>query len=53
MGERYLVTGVQLGMLSQLPKADRLRLVKDITNTQYIGESISSVEHDASVLEIK
>lgn len=44
MTERYLVSGVQLGMLVALPtQQERNKLVDDIINMQYINEHSSKV----------
>jgi len=39
MGERYWITGVQLGMLIASVDADRIRLVEEITDKQFIGNA--------------
>lgn len=38
MGGRYLVTGVQLGMLVALDKKERLDLVEKIIDEQFVGK---------------
>jgi len=44
MGERYLVTGVQLGMLIGLSEAkDRRALVDSIIDLQYIDEHSKNI----------
>jgi hypothetical protein len=51
MGERYLVTGVQLGMLIALPtQADREELVNNIIDNQHIGSSEEDVKTDIKQL---
>lgn len=37
MSERYWITGVQLGMLQELPKNERKKLVEKIIDDQFIG----------------
>lgn len=55
MGGRYLVTGVQLGMLkgpmlrpSQFGKV--VELVDEIIEKQFVGDSEKPVEEDAEVI---
>lgn len=36
MGERYLITGVQLGMLIETPKETQQCIVRDIMDKQFI-----------------
>jgi hypothetical protein len=50
MGERYLVTGVQLGMLVALPKDKRQKLIDEIIEKQFVGNSDESIEHDVSLM---
>jgi hypothetical protein len=51
MSERYLVTGVQLGMLIAISdQEDRQKTVDRITKKQFIGESSGDVVDDALVL---
>lgn len=50
MGERYLITGVQLGMLIEIPKEQRQKTVEQIIDKQFIGESSSSIEDDTKLL---
>ena len=49
MGERYLITGVQLGMLTELSnKEHRKNVVKDIVDKQFVcNTDNTSVEDDA------
>lgn len=53
MGERYLITGVQLGMLIEVSKKEnRKNIVKDIIDKQFIyNADNTSVEDDAEKLE--
>lgn len=37
MGDRYYITGVQLGLLKELPAADRLLLICKIYDNQFMG----------------
>ena len=47
MAGRYLVTGVQLGMLKALEdKAERDKLVDDIINDQFVGNSDQDIKDD-------
>ena len=39
MGERYLVTGVQFGMLIALTRKERQHMIEDIINTQFICDT--------------
>ena len=40
MGERYWITGVQLGMLQELPEKElRSKLVEKIIDKQFIGNT--------------
>lgn len=42
MGERYYITGVQLGVLVALPdKKDRKRIACEIIEKQYLGNTKS------------
>lgn len=51
MAGRYLITGVQLGMLIALPTMEeRQQLIDKIERKQYIGCSDKSVEVDAKEL---
>jgi hypothetical protein len=52
MGERYLVTGVQLGMLIEFEKETRKKLVDEIIESQFIENSEEHINQDSiSVLE--
>jgi len=49
MGGRYLVTGSQLGTLIALCKLDAdgcNKLLNEITEKQFIGDSTESIEND-------
>lgn len=49
MAGRYLVTGVQLAMLATLPsQPERLKLVDEIIDKQFVANSDLPVEDDAS-----
>lgn len=37
MGERYFITGVQLGLLVELEKEDRIELAREIMDNQFMG----------------
>lgn len=37
MSERYWITGVQLGLLQEIPKEERSKLVEEIVDKQFIG----------------
>ncbi len=51
MGARYIVTGVQVAMLkSVMPKADRDKVLDEILEEQYIGESTFPIDYDAEKL---
>lgn len=40
MGERYFITGVQLGMLIAIPdKEERKKIVDEIIDKQFIGNT--------------
>lgn len=49
MASRYVVTGVQLGILrtSSLPEENRHKIIDRILSDQYIGHSNDSVKNDA------
>ncbi len=61
MGGRYLITGVQIGMIRGLlphpPKTDAekeiINLVNEVTEKQFVGDSNSPVERDADDLNSK
>lgn len=54
MGERYLVTGAQLGMLKAFLKTNQAEegmvLVDGIINEQHIGSSENDVVDDATAI---
>jgi len=48
MGARYLITGVQLGMMIGMPeREDRQRLAETIEEEQFIGISGEDVKKEA------
>ena len=50
MGDRYLITGVQLAMFVGLGKQlERANLCNDIINNQYIGHSDKEVKEDTKL----
>jgi len=53
MGSRYVVTGVQLGMIksNSLQEKDLSELINEILKTQYIGYSTNDIKHDVTKLE--
>ncbi len=57
MGTRYLITGVQIGMLQAFFDTDQRnewsKLLKDIVLNQYVGMSNKSVEENANEIVIK
>ena len=53
MGSRYVVTGVQLGVLKGLIKHDKEdadQLLNEIIDQQFIGESTKDILEDVSQL---
>jgi len=53
MAGRYLVTGVQLGMLVGLDdRKDREDLTKHIEEKQYVGNSTQPIEKDCKNISI-
>ena len=51
MGGRYLVTGVQLGMLIGIPEQeDRQKLINEIIKKQFLGNSIKLIKKDCKKL---
>lgn len=51
MSERYVITGVQLGMLHVVVRKDaREAIINDIIDKQFIGNSDKKVEKDALFL---
>lgn len=54
MAGRYLITGVQIGMLLAInSKKERAKILKEIQEKQFIGNSNKSVKDDAKSLSIK
>jgi hypothetical protein len=52
MAGRYLITGVQLGMLVAIrTQEERQTLAKQIEDKQYVGFSNSSIEQDVEMAE--
>ena len=53
MGERYLITGVQLALLViDKVKQSRKELVDNIMNTQYVGDTDNDVEDDCKEIHL-
>ena len=53
MAERYLVTGVQLGMIKALSSKDPdsvTKLVDEIVKSQFLGSSNNSIQEDCHQL---
>jgi hypothetical protein len=54
MGERYIVTGAQLGIFQAMAKANKPdeieKLVQTIIDDQHIGESTKNIKDDATIL---
>lgn len=50
MAERYLVTGVQLAMLTSSSRELREKIVEEIMKEQFVGRSIYYIEKDAKFL---
>ena len=50
MGNRYLITGVQLAMLSECKKSERKRLMKEILDEQWVGETDNPIRDDVKVI---
>jgi len=54
MGERYLITGTQLGMLEALDSSiERHKLVEEIIENQFVGNSENNITIDVKRLYIK
>ena len=55
MASRFLVTGVQLGMIKGIIEADAdkelsdviIKIIDDILKNQYVGNSTNDIEEDA------
>jgi hypothetical protein len=43
MSERYYITGVQLALLVELEKDDRIELAKKIMDNQFMGERVLNI----------
>lgn len=53
MSERYMVTGVQLGMLQALnDKYERAKLIEEIIENQYIGNLCTECDNDCDEDEV-
>jgi len=46
MSERYVLSGVQLGLLIELDKESRKKLINEIIDRQFIGNSKNNIEKD-------
>jgi len=44
MAGKYLITGVQIGMLQALEGEDKIKLLKEIEANQWIGNTSRTVE---------
>lgn len=53
MSERYLITGVQLGMLKYLDKESKEKLIDEIIEKQFIGNSCNHILVDVDKLYYK
>jgi len=52
MGERYVITGVQLGLLISANETDRKKIVDDIIDNQFIDNTINTnVIEDAKFIQ--
>lgn len=52
MAERYLITGVQLGLLVvERKKEERSKLSEHIVDYQFVGRSDTKVEEDAKRIQ--
>jgi hypothetical protein len=50
MSERYLITGVQLGLLTNYCSSDAKKMLEDIQDEQFIGHSNNAVNIDADMI---
>lgn len=51
MSERYLVTGVQLGMLKALTdESDIHHLIDNIIDNQFVGNSYKNIQDDVKIV---
>ena len=54
MAGRYIITGVQIGMLTALKNSeDRKKLLNEIMDKQYVGHSHESIEKDVQDISEK
>ncbi len=57
MAGRYLLTGAQLGMIAGLAKANEteslLKIIQDIQDDQYLGNSKDDIDYDVYLLAWK
>lgn len=52
MGERYLITGVQLGMLAEIDdKVERKKLAEEIIDKQFITRTENNIEFDVETVQ--
>ena len=51
MGGRYCISGVQIALLLALDKKERAKLLQDIQDNQFIGDTQNSIEEDCKRLE--
>jgi hypothetical protein len=52
MGGRYVISGVQIGMLQALPYQEaRDKVLDEILQNQYIGESDKNLDYDVKTLK--
>ena len=52
MGDRYLISGVQLGSLLVLEQEGRQKIIDEIIEKQYVGDTKNSVVIDAKRLHL-
>lgn len=52
MGSRFLISGVQVGLLKSLPKEQRDKLLDKIQGEQYVGYSSEDVGADSVNLHL-
>ncbi len=53
MAGRYLTTGTQIGMLKTLEGEEKLKVIKEIEDNQFIGNSANNVKDDAKEMFMK
>lgn len=46
MGSRYLISGVQLGLLVLNSRDKRENLIKEIVDEQFVGDSLNPIKED-------